>query len=337
MWTAGGQCAAATYSGVNVFPGWETLRKESEDFRAANYAPATIRTRELQVNTYLEFCAEVRGWASPVPCPPPQTCAYMAYLARRMRYSSIRQYLSALSYFLKEAGVAPIDYMDHRIKTCLQGIRRTLGDGKRQPEPLLPKQLLAMLAFTSDTPGHTVFKAALLCSFRALLRKCHVTESDSMLLRSDFTFTPWGMVIAIRRSKTIQYGERVLRVPVTKVANRNLCAVHWIRKHFDECATPPGGPAFRMRRDGVLVPFPYPIYQGTIKLLCRKAGLEESAFSSHSLRRGGATFLRICGASIRDIKERGDWKSDAVYEYLRTSLEERVTQDFRVAAVLSDS
>ena len=53
----------------------------------------------------------------------------------------------------------------------------------------------------------------------------------------------------------------------------------------------------------------------------RRNGLvrpEASKYSSHSLRRGGAQFLRDCGVSRELIKAMGRWKSDAVDAYLDT-------------------
>ena len=56
--------------------------------------------------------------------------------------------------------------------------------------------------------------------------------------------------------------------------------------------------------------------------------------NAQSNKGGGGTFLRLCGASILEIKERGDWKSDAVFEYLKASLQERLSRDMRVAMML---
>ena len=50
-------------------------------------------------------------------------------------------------------------------------------------------------------------------------------------------------------------------------------------------------------------------------------------FSSHSLRRGGATFLRLCESTEDEVKERGDWKSDCVKMYLKASVLEKLTLD----------
>ena len=39
-------------------------------------------------------------------------------------------------------------------------------------------------------------------------------------------------------------------------------------------------------------------------------------FSTHSLRRGGTTAMRAAGVPLSHIKERGQWVSDCVFNYL---------------------
>ena len=65
---------------------------------------------------------------------------------------------------------------------------------------------------------------------------------------------------------------------------------------------------------------------------------EKKEYSSHSLHRGGATFLSLVGASIPEIfQERGDWSSECVYEYLKAPLIAREQNDLRVSELQSDS
>ena len=71
-----------------------------------------------------------------------------------------------------------------------------------------------------------------------------------------------------------------------------------------------------------------------ISYAAAKAGYDPSIYSSHSLRRGGTSYLRSVGATIEELKVRGDWKSDAVMLYIQQPLEERIAFDLRVASEL---
>lgn len=314
--------------------GWDRLREERRHYERHQYAQSTITVRSMQVKAYLKFCEIFEDEISPYPCDSEQICFYVTFLARRLCYSSITNYLSGLNNHLKDLGCPAIEYADHGIKKCMAGIRRLKGQAVKQAAPLLPNELLRIFYVMQPTRGHTAVRAAMLLSFRALLRKAHVTNSDSALKRQDLEFHQWGIMVCVRKSKTNQFRERIHRIPVAKVANRELCAVFWVQKHMEQCPAPLEAQVFRVPKAGHSIPLPYNYYNEVIKAMCHRTGLPASEFSTHSLRRGGATFLRLCGASIDEIKERGDWRSECVRQYLKASVVERLTFDMRVAVLL---
>ena len=106
------------------------------------------------------------------------------------------------------------------------GTKRKLGCAGHRAALLLPKELTVIFSFMSSNLGHTCTCAALLTGFRAFLRKCQLMLSDSVLRWKDFQFHHWGMIVLVRRYKTIQFGQRELLTPVTKVNNSDPCAVH---------------------------------------------------------------------------------------------------------------
>ena len=54
-----------------------------------------------------------------------------------------------------------------------------------------------------------------------------------------------------------------------------------------------------------------------LQLLLARIGLDAKEYGTHSLRRGGATFLMLCGVPLHTIKAIGDWHSDCVTRYLK--------------------
>ena len=46
-------------------------------------------------------------------------------------------------------------------------------------------------------------------------------------------------------------------------------------------------------------------------------GLTPGDYASHSLRRSGATHLFLNGVPVETIRIIGDWRSDAIYKYLK--------------------
>lgn len=78
---------------------------------------------------------------------------------------------------------------------------------------------------------------------------------------------------------------------------------------------------------------PYSMFSRVFSLL-RKEALISGNYSSHSLRRGGATFMSNKGMSLHDIKAKGLWKSDAVNRYIVPSLEACKQKKFSFSSVI---
>ena len=62
-----------------------------------------------------------------------------------------------------------------------------------------------------------------------------------------------------------------------------------------------------------------------LKAWCRRAQLDESQWSSHSMRHGGATAAAAAGVCERLIKAHGRWRSDCVKVYIHESLQSLLT------------
>ena len=71
----------------------------------------------------------------------------------------------------------------------------------------------------------------------------------------------------------------------------------------------PAGPAFPSLKPKS--------FNNRLKLALKNRNLEQENFASHSLRRGGASFLwKKASASVEDVKYLGNWSSDAYTLYL---------------------
>ena len=72
-----------------------------------------------------------------------------------------------------------------------------------------------------------------------------------------------------------------------------------------------------------------------MKELASRAGVNVPNLGSHSLRRGGATWLSSIGVPLEAIKDRGDWRSSCVEKYVREQWDVKLLRDQRVASMLS--
>ena len=308
------------------------MEEECSVFKLQRFAESTKQTHRVQLDAYRHFCYEFGLKES---SDMHHICLYITFLARRLSFSSIRQYISALHTFFLLEGKTGIDYENIEYQTCLAGIRRQLGDKVFQALPLLPADMVKMFDGMSLTVDNVVIRAALLLSFRVLLRQEHITSEVRALRRADFEFFQWGMTVKLKGGKTVQYEQRSLLIPVTSLDCKKLCAVHWVAAHFEAVPADRSDIAFRVVEGNYSVPLSYQSYLFGIRRLASAAGLDSSLFSTHSARRGGATYLQHCGLSLDQIKEKGEWCSNAVHKYLSTSFKDRIGLDVKIASFLN--
>ena len=90
------------------------------------------------------------------------------------------------------------------------------------------------------------------------------------------------------------------------------------------CPGEPGDPAFFIAGTRSKQPVTYQLLQKYIKVGVAKLGLNPKLFSSHSLRRAGASWAFQSQVPGELIQSHGDWTSSAYLRYLDFSLTERL-------------
>jgi hypothetical protein len=105
------------------------------------------------------------------------------------------------------------------------------------------------------SPFNFAFVAAMLVAFFGFFRKANIcpakesstpTEDISPERRCDFEFAPDGTLVWVnlRRTKTFQYGQRILRVPLPAIPSSVLCPVTALQRLFSLVPAPPEAFAF---------------------------------------------------------------------------------------------
>ena len=141
----------------------------------------------------------------------------------------------------------------------------------------------------------------------------------------DIRVCTWGLLLIARWSKTIQYRNRTLLVPVPRIGHSQLCphagilnALKMLKVH--DLAKLLSGPAFVYTYGDQVKPLTYSAFATKLHKVLEQCGVDSSQYSGHSFRRGGATFTLNCGVPGHYIKLQGDWLSNAYERYLDTSL-----------------
>ena len=291
-------------------------------------ADSSWSTRQSQWRHYFRFC-DVYDQV-PLPASLDTVLLYLAYMASSFKYVSIVNYLSALWVLHKMTNHQHVDPKSFEIHMTLREIRRTLGDVVQQARPISIQELCKIYSVLdmSDSQDLALWCAILLC-FRGLLRKSNVVEEGLALLVADVCFFPWGVLIRVKRTKTISFGERVLEIPFSPLQGSPFCVVAHLSALLSITKHPPTTQLISFKAAGRLVRGTYTWFCGRLRKLSGRLGLE--SFTTHSLRRGGASALADAGFSLIDIKNLGDWSSLSVLHYLTKSPQAKLDLDARIA------
>ena len=294
-------------------------------------AESSMSTRRSQWKHYFKFCHEFDQ--VPLPASLETVLLYLAFMADRFKYVTIINYLSALWVLHKLSGFSHVDPKSFEIHVTLRGIRRTLGDATKQARPISVDELLKIyyildLSVTEDL----AFWCALLLCFRGLLRKSNVVEERLAVLVKDVSFFPWGVLLAVRRTKTISFKERVLELPFAWITDSPFCVATYLYRLISCLGLSPSAQLITYRSQHRLV-------RGTYSWLCNRirksvSQLRLESFTTHSLRRGGASAMADAGFSLIDIKNLGDWSSLSVLYYLTKTPQSKLDLDRRVSSAL---
>lgn len=293
-------------------------------------APSTRRIRSVQWNCYKHFCQEFR--LASIPCSDDQLSLHTCYLSKYLSYSSIINYLQAVIFVHKLSGYPPPSSSSAGVKLTLEGIKKK-PVVKHVPRAPITLGLLGKmrLHLNLSIPNHVMLWSCFLLLFRTLLRVSHVTSSPHNLLVSDIKFTQSGMVVVIRSSKTNQGSAPPRFIPVAGLKNKQMCAVYWLKRWLDISPAPSSAPLFRLGQTAVS----YNEFQVALATVVSKAGIKQK-ISSHSFRRGGATFLSAIGLPLEKIKERGGWKSNSVLTYIAEPIQVKMSRENMVSRVIND-
>ena len=137
-------------------------------------------------------------------------------------------------------------------------------------------------------------------------------------------------------TKTIQFGQRQLQLPLLAIPGSLFCPVQAYRCMCKLVPCNPCQPAFMVWQGVNKVAYTYLQWQTRFKCLLARTGRDPAKFSSHSFRRGGASFAFQAGVPAATVKLIGDWRSDSFYKYLHIPMTAKTLAADRIRRLLSN-
>ncbi len=292
----------------------DLLVARAQEYARSSQAASTRRAYASDLRDFDAFCA-ARGVSS-FPAEAQTIALYVAASADRVKVSTIRRRLAAISVRHRRAGLE--SPCAHRIvRDVVSGIARAKGTAPRRVDAItLDVMQPLLLAVRGDDVAAKRDRSIVLLGFACALRRSELAA----LQLEDLRFSKRGLLVRIARSKTDQEGQGVeLAVPF--VENHALCAVRAVRAWIDAVGITEG-PLFRSltpHRRVQDAPIAGRDVANLVQTLARRARLDGD-FSGHSLRSGFVTSAVQAHVSVDNIMRTTRHRSLAVLQsYIRRS------------------
>ena len=272
----------------------ETL-KNLKNSKAQN----TLRAYQSDFRDFSAFCS--KNGFSAIPTQPKIIALYLTHLSKSSKFSTLKRRLASISVLHKLKG----HYLDTKhpiIMENLHGIKRTLGSRQKAKKPILINDLRLIIKAIdeekTETKNHVQAKfrnqeklrnkALILIGFAGGFRRSELVNIDY----EDIEFVTEGVKILIKRSKTDQSGEGIIKA-IPYFENHEFCPVIALKEHGkNKFANTNKGKIFEISDKSVAL---------IIKKYAQKAGLDPTKYAGHSLRSGFATTAAEFGAEERNI------------------------------------
>ena len=275
------------------------LHEETLENLKSSKANNTLRAYKSDFRDFGAFCAK-HGFNS-MPTEPKVVSLYLTHLSANSKISTLRRRLVSIGVVHKIKG----HYLDTKhpvIIENLMGIKRKKGSIQTGKKPILINHLKQIIDVIDEEKVEKIKKlrnkTLILLGFGGGFRRTELISID----HEDIDFVQEGVKIAVRRSKTDQFGEGMIKA-LPYFSNEKYCPVTNL-KNWLTLSKIKTGPIFRRFAKGSILTS-YRLTDQSVVLIikdCLKlAGIENQNFSGHSLRSGFATVAADSGADERSI------------------------------------
>ena len=243
----------------------------------------TLRAYQSDFRDFSAFC--IKNGLSSMPTQPKNIAIYITHLSKISKFSTLKRRIASISVIHKLKG----HYLDTKhpiIMENLHGIKRTLGSRQKAKKPILINDLKLIIKAIDKEKIRD--KALILIGFAGGFRRSELVNIDY----DDIEFVPEGVKILIKRSKTDQSGEGIVKA-IPYFDNQEFCPVIALKNLINiKFVNLNKGKIFDLSDKSVAL---------IIKRYAEKAGLDSTKYAGHSLRSGFATTAAEFGVEERNI------------------------------------
>ena len=307
----------------------------------AAYTSGTKQNLATQWDTYVDFCNVYQNCR--LQADVESLSLFIQFISNRLTSpGTVLNYVSGVKTMHVICGLDIEMFDDYLIKMMIRGIKVTKCHVPKKASRVTPSMLLKFREVLDLTqPSDCSFWALFVLAFYLLARKSNLVPDSvckfdvtKQLTRGDVVVLNDSLLVTLKWSKTNQVGRKEV-FPLLRNDDSLLCPVRAYTQMLRWFPGEGDSPVFLARRYGVVNSITYRQYQEKIKACVSAIGLDPAEYSSHSFRRGGATYAFQSGVTAELIKKLGDWRSDAYLEYIDCPLDDRWEAGRRIKSQLN--
>ncbi|XP_070567566.1 uncharacterized protein [Ptychodera flava] len=216
---------------------WIELSHQTAFHRKSAYATGTCRNFRSHITSYMLFCLYFH--LPPLPFDPLVICMFFEFLSRTVTaYGTLLNFKASLKRFALYNGYDVEPLSDFFVSLSLRALKKELSCLPKQKLPITPSILLKFARFLDfDKPVHAALWSCFLIAFFGFFRKSNLVPSSTVtfdpskqVTRGSIRVFSHCLIVNVKWSKTIQFGERSLSLPICCIPGSILCPVAAYRK-----------------------------------------------------------------------------------------------------------
>ena len=198
------------------------LHEQTLNNLKSSKANNTLRAYKSDFKDFAAFCVKHR--LNSLPSDPKIISLYLTHLSKNSKITTLRRRLVSISMLHKLKG----HYLDTKhpiIVENLMGIKRVKGSIQKGKKPILINHLKSIINVIDEQKIENIKKfrdkSIILVGFGGGFRRSELTSIDY----EDLEFVPEGVKIIIKKSKTDQFGEGMIK-GLPYFTDENYCPVN---------------------------------------------------------------------------------------------------------------
>ena len=230
---------------IGNYPALPVIDQLTDLLTSLAFAESTQKNMQSHLKAYLSF-----GSFPLDVFAVSRYVTYLAYIGRR--FGTIQNHISSLKHFHQFYGFHSGWEQNYSYKLIIKGLKRYLGMQSNRKQAITPL-FLHRMAFFFDLriPLHAAMWALFLVAFFSFLRKSNLVventrsvSSAKVLRRSHLLLRENTASLRIFATKTIQFAQRSLTIPLPVIPGSILCPVAALHTHLNLNQVPASAPLF---------------------------------------------------------------------------------------------